>query len=228
MRISSRSSSGRSASWSSLSLGRMTRADAGAVGGEDLLLDAADRQHQAGQRDLAGHGDVLADRPPATAPTPGPSPSSPPPTGRPWAPRRPARGCARRGSRRSRPAGRGPTAGPRARTKDTAAWADSRITSPSCPVTISRPLPGMAWASTKRISPPAPVTASPVATPGSLVRRLTSLWMRSGPRISRASSGPRPRPAPRRPRPRGGRCAARSRPGAARAGARRPRGCTRR
>ncbi len=83
-----------------------------------------------------------------------------------------------------------PTAGPRARTKDTAAWADSRITSPSCPVTISRPLPGMAWASTKRISPPAPVTASPVATPGSLVRRLTSLWMRSGPRISRASSGP--------------------------------------
>ena len=27
-----------------------------------LLADAADRQHQAAQRDLAGHGDVLPDR----------------------------------------------------------------------------------------------------------------------------------------------------------------------
>ena len=32
--------------------------DAGAGGGEDLVLDAADRQHLAAQRDLAGHGDV--------------------------------------------------------------------------------------------------------------------------------------------------------------------------
>ena len=34
------------------------------LGGEDLLLDAADRQHFAAQRDLAGHRDVVADRPP--------------------------------------------------------------------------------------------------------------------------------------------------------------------
>ena len=55
---------GRSASWSSFSFGRITVADAGAVGGEHLLLHAADREHLAGERDLPGHGDVLAHRAP--------------------------------------------------------------------------------------------------------------------------------------------------------------------
>ena len=36
--------------------------DAGAVRGEQLLLEAADRQHAAAQRDLAGHRDVVAHR----------------------------------------------------------------------------------------------------------------------------------------------------------------------
>ena len=38
--------------------------DARAVRAEHLLLDAADRQHPAAQRDLAGHRDVVAHRPP--------------------------------------------------------------------------------------------------------------------------------------------------------------------
>ena len=32
-----------------------------ALGGEHLLADAADREHLAGERDLAGHADVLGD-----------------------------------------------------------------------------------------------------------------------------------------------------------------------
>src|SRR5579871_2140284 len=36
--------------------------DAGPVRGQDLLLDAADGQHTASQGDLAGHGDLLANR----------------------------------------------------------------------------------------------------------------------------------------------------------------------
>src|SRR5207244_13297892 len=36
--------------------------DAGAPGGEHLLLDAADRQDLAAQGDLAGHGKVRTDR----------------------------------------------------------------------------------------------------------------------------------------------------------------------
>ena len=40
------------------------RLDAGAVRREDLLLQPADRQHAAAQRDLAGHRHVAADRPP--------------------------------------------------------------------------------------------------------------------------------------------------------------------
>ena len=35
--------------------------DAGALGGEDLLLDTAHGEHLAAERDLAGHGDALAD-----------------------------------------------------------------------------------------------------------------------------------------------------------------------
>jgi hypothetical protein len=43
-----------------VALGQEDALDAGAVGREDLLLDAADRQHPAAQRDLAGHRDVVA------------------------------------------------------------------------------------------------------------------------------------------------------------------------
>ncbi len=50
------------------------------------------------------------------------------------------------------------------------------MTSPSCPVSTRPPLPAMDAASTKRTSPPAPVTASPVATPGTLVRAATYWW----------------------------------------------------
>src|SRR4051812_36377328 len=42
-------------------LGDQHGGDLGAVGGEDLLLEAADRQDAAAQGDLAGHGDGLAD-----------------------------------------------------------------------------------------------------------------------------------------------------------------------
>ena len=60
------------------------------------------------------------------------------------------------------------------RTHDSAAWADSRITSPSWPVIRSLPSPGTAVASTNSTSPPTGVQASPVATPGSRVRRRCS------------------------------------------------------
>src|SRR5665647_2831227 len=62
-----------------------------------------------------------------------------------------------------------------------AAMADSFITSPSWPVTVRWPSPGMAVASMKRMSPPTGVQARPVATPGSLVRRLTSAVIRGRP-----------------------------------------------
>src|SRR3712207_2484157 len=52
--------------------------------------------------------------------------------------------------------------------------ADSRITSPTWPVMVSRPLPGIALASTNSTSPPTGVHARPVATPASAVRRRTS------------------------------------------------------
>jgi hypothetical protein len=61
-----------------------------------------------------------------------------------------------------------------ARTHDSAAWADSRITSPSWPVMESLPEPGIAVASINSTSPPTGVQASPVATPGTAVRRTTS------------------------------------------------------
>src|SRR5579863_9483614 len=56
------------------------------------------------------------------------------------------------------------------RTYESAICADSFITSPSCPVSVSPGLPGIAVASTNSTSPPAPVTARPVATPGTAVR----------------------------------------------------------
>ena len=52
--------------------------------------------------------------------------------------------------------------------------ADSRMTSPSWPVSVSAPLPRWAEASTNRTSPPVPVTARPVATPGTEVRSAAS------------------------------------------------------
>ena len=52
------------------------------------------------------------------------------------------------------------------RTYESAACADSCITSPSWPVIVSRPRPGIAVASTNSTSPPTGVHASPVATPG--------------------------------------------------------------
>ena len=60
------------------------------------------------------------------------------------------------------------------RTHDSAAWADSRITSPSWPVIVSLPEPFIAVASMNRTSPPTGVHARPVATPGTLVRRRCS------------------------------------------------------
>src|ERR1044072_920037 len=46
-----------------------------------------------------------------------------------------------------------------------AAWADSCITSPSLPVIVSLPLPGMMVTSVASSSPPSSVQARPVATP---------------------------------------------------------------
>ncbi|KJU83314.1 conserved hypothetical protein, membrane [Candidatus Magnetobacterium bavaricum] len=53
------------------------------------------------------------------------------------------------------------------RTYDRAAWADSFITSPSCPVMVRLPLPFIVMASTYIISPPLSVHAKPVETPTS-------------------------------------------------------------
>ena len=65
---------------------------------------------------------------------------------------------------------------------------DSFMTSPSCPVSCSLPVPYMRVASMKRISPPTLVHASPVATPASSVRSATSLVNFCGPRNSRTCS----------------------------------------
>lgn len=51
-----------------------------------------------------------------------------------------------------------------------ARWADSFMTSPSCPVSVSWPSPSILLASTNMISPPRGVQASPMATPGWLRR----------------------------------------------------------
>ena len=72
------------------------------------------------------------------------------------------------------------------RTQESAACADSRMTSPSCPVIVSFPEPGIAVASMNSTSPPTGVQARPVATPGSLVRRFDSAKKRRRPRSSRA------------------------------------------
>ena len=68
-----------------------------------------------------------------------------------------------------------PSVTARARSRLHAACADSFITSPSCPVSVICPLPGIWIASTNMISPPTGVHANPVATPTSGLRPATSL-----------------------------------------------------
>ena len=63
--ISLRRFSGTSATSFSFSCGRITSNNTGAMRGQQLLLQSADRQHLAAQRDLAGHGDIAAHRNPA-------------------------------------------------------------------------------------------------------------------------------------------------------------------
>src|SRR5437879_6459752 len=63
----------------------------------------------------------------------------------------------------------------RARNRLHAACADSFITSPSWPVRVIWPLPGIWIASTNMMSPPTGVHARPVATPTSGARPATSL-----------------------------------------------------
>ena len=106
----SRVSGGSSSRSVSFSRGRITRFRPGALRGERLLAQPADREHLAGERDLAGHADVVGDRRRRGRATRSRSPSSRPPTGRPSARRPRARGCARRASRTSRPAARASSA----------------------------------------------------------------------------------------------------------------------
>ena len=65
---------------------------------------------------------------------------------------------------------------------------------------VSLPAPGIAVASMNSTSPPTGVQASPVATPGTLVRRLASEKKRARPSSSRAFASPtlvlRTRPLP--------------------------------
>ena len=61
--MASRTASGTSSRSAPLRAGRMTSREPGPVGGQHLLLDAADRQHPALQRDLAGHADARPHRP---------------------------------------------------------------------------------------------------------------------------------------------------------------------
>ena len=144
-RSASRVSDGSSSRSCSFSRGRITRPRPGALRGEHLVAHAADRQHLAGQRDLA-RSSRRRRRPASRARARrSPSPSRSRPTGRPSAPRRPERGDGRRGARTS--ARRGSSSPVCERTHDSAACADSCITSPSCPVTVSLPRPGYACAS---------------------------------------------------------------------------------
>src|ERR1041384_4951251 len=68
-----------------------------------------------------------------------------------------------------------PRALARARRRLHAACADSFMTSPSWPVSVIWPLPGIRIASMNMMSPPTGVHASPVATPISGARPATSL-----------------------------------------------------
>src|SRR5436190_7150907 len=68
-----------------------------------------------------------------------------------------------------------PSPAARARSRLHAACADSFITSPSWPVRVIWPLPGIWIAATNMMSPPTGVHANPVATPTSGLRPATSL-----------------------------------------------------
>ena len=63
-----------------------------------------------------------------------------------------------------------------------AARADSCMTLPSWPVSVSWPVPGISEASMNSTSPPASVQATPVATPGRDVRNAVSERNLGGPR----------------------------------------------
>ena len=79
-----------------------------------------------------------------------------------------------------------PSRSPCERTYESAIVADSLMTSPSCPVSVS-PLPAISVASTTSTSPPVPVTASPVATPATDSRLAMSTSGRGLPSSSRRS-----------------------------------------
>ena len=64
----------------------------------------------------------------------------------------------------------------RERTYECAACTDSFMTSPSCPVSTTRPEPGILMASITSTSPPAAVHASPIATPTSSCLPAISGW----------------------------------------------------
>ncbi len=68
-----------------------------------------------------------------------------------------------------------PSSACRERMNETAAVADSFITSPSWPVSVSFPVPGIAVVSMKRMSPPTGVYARPVDTPTDARRFFVSL-----------------------------------------------------
>ena len=75
------------------------------------------------------------------------------------------------------------------RSHDSAARADSFITSPSWPVSVSDPVPAMRDASMNSTSPPTEVQARPMATPGSFVRSSISSSRNFGaPSISATTS----------------------------------------
>ena len=200
--------------------------DARASGREHLLLDAADRQHPARQRDLAGHRQVGADR-----------------TARQRRrQRRHHRDARRRAVLRDRAgrhvqvdlgvlverADRRRSATRCARNHDSAIRADSFITSPSWPVSVSWLPPAMRDASTNRTSPPTGVHARPIATPGSL-RPVLHLLVEM-PRRAEQVLDDGARDDDRRPcrlRRAGARSCGRWRRSRARGCARRPRACSR-
>ena len=131
--MTSRTASGTSSRSAPLRAGG-SPPEPGPVGGQHLLLHAADRQHPALQRDLAGHADLGRTGRPVSRltsavvmvmPADGPSLGTAPAGKCTWKRRgrRPARRC--RGRRRV------------ACTYERAICADSFITSPSWPVTVS-------------------------------------------------------------------------------------------
>ena len=152
----SRVSGGSSARSGSFSRGRITRLSPARCAASDFSRIPPIGSTWPGQRDLAGHADVVGDRLVRGRATRSPSPSSRPPTARPSAPRPAGRGCGRRASRTSPPA-----------TPELARCASAPTRAPPAPTPASRrragrssvslPLPGYAVASMKSTSPPADV-----------------------------------------------------------------------